>query len=352
MAIPTIDIEAHLDADHLAAIRALPVRDDPGDFAARRASIAELRAAMPAVQLPEDVVLEDHMAPHPEAGPEGAPDVMVRTYRPASLPANAPALYWIHGGGMVVGDVQMNDPYCAGIASKLNVLVASVEYRLAPEHPFPAPIEDCYAGLRWLSSSADALGIDRTRVAIGGGSAGGGLAAGLALVVRDRGEVESASSCWSIRCLMIETRPAAVTRLSIPVSGIVPPTSPAGTPISQVMREARMSLPTRPRPEPRIWRGCRPPTSMWARWIYLSTKTSLTPRRCWPQTCRPSCTSTREPSTALPTWRRTPRSQRVGDETNSQRSTARSMERDSLTQPKISPTHQQDTPARHASKAR
>ncbi len=189
MAIPTIDIEAYLDADHLAAIRALPERDDPGNIAARRAAIADLRATMPAVQLPDDVVLEDHMAAGLEAGPDGAPDVMVRTYRPASLPANAPALYWIHGGGMIVGDVQMNDPYCAGIASTLNVLVASVEYRLAPEHPFPAPIEDCYAGLRWLASSADALGIDRTRVAIGGGSAGGGLAAGLAHVARDRGEV-------------------------------------------------------------------------------------------------------------------------------------------------------------------
>ena len=118
--------------------------------------------------------MQDHMAP----GPEGAPDVMVRTYRPASLPANAPALYWIHGGGMVLGDVEMNDPYCAGIADELNVLVASVEYRLAPEHPFPAPIEDCYAGLRWFASSADELGVDRSRIAIGGGSAGGGLAAG------------------------------------------------------------------------------------------------------------------------------------------------------------------------------
>ena len=186
MTTPTLDIETYLDAEHVAALNTLPVRQDPTDFVARRAAMAELRAAMPQVQLPDGVALEDHMAP----GPDGAPDVMVRTYRPASLPANAPALYWIHGGGMVVGNVEMNDPYCAGIAESLNVLVASVEYRLAPEHPFPAPIEDCYAGLRWLASSADELGLDRSRVAIGGGSAGGGLAAGLALVARDRDEVE------------------------------------------------------------------------------------------------------------------------------------------------------------------
>ncbi len=186
MAIPALDLEAYLDADHIAALNALPVRQDPEDHLARRAAIAKLRAAMPDVPLPDGVSLQDHLAP----GPDGAPDVMVRLYRPASLPANAPALYWIHGGGMVVGNVQMNDPYCAGVAAELNVLVASVEYRLAPEHPFPEPIEDCYAGLRWLASSADELGLDRSRLAIGGGSAGGGLAAALALIARDRGEVE------------------------------------------------------------------------------------------------------------------------------------------------------------------
>ena len=186
MAIPTLDIETYLDADHLAAFKALPMRQNPEDHQARREAMAKLRAAMPAVPLPDGVSVQDHMAP----GPDGAPDVMVRLYRPASLPANAPALYWIHGGGMVVGNVQMNDPYCAGIAKELNVLVASVEYRLAPEHPFPAPIEDCYAGLRWLASSADELGLDRSRIAIGGGSAGGGLAAALALIAHDRAEVE------------------------------------------------------------------------------------------------------------------------------------------------------------------
>ncbi len=186
MAVPALDIEAYLDAEHLAVLEAMPLRLELSDIPATRASLAELGAALLAAPMPDGVTVEDHTAP----GPEGAPHVMVRTYRPASLPANAPALYWIHGGGMVLGDVAMNDPYCAGVADQLNVLVASVEYRLAPEHPFPAPIEDCYAGLRWFASAADELGIDSTRIAIGGGSAGGGLAAGLALVARDRGEVE------------------------------------------------------------------------------------------------------------------------------------------------------------------
>ena len=91
---------------------------------------------------------------------------------------------------MVMGNVEMSDPYCANVADKLNVFVASVEYRLAPEHPFPAPLEDCYAGLAWLWDSREELGIDPARIAVGGGSAGGGLAAGVALAARDRGEIE------------------------------------------------------------------------------------------------------------------------------------------------------------------
>jgi acetyl esterase/lipase len=115
---------------------------------------------------------------------------MVRLYRPDGLSdaaAGAPALYWIHGGGMVLGSVAMNDLDCARWAADFGCLVASVEYRLAPEHPFPAPMNDCYAGLSWLASGAAELGVDPARIAIGGASAGGGLAAGLALMARDRG---------------------------------------------------------------------------------------------------------------------------------------------------------------------
>lgn len=185
-----VDISARVDAELRAALEAVPpVAYDPADPASvvrlLRERSEKQRARMPAVALPASVATRDHLVP----GPAGAPDVMVRTYRPAGLRTGAPALYWIHGGGMVLGDVAMNDLYCAGIAEELGALVASVEYRLAPEHPFPAPLEDCYAGLRWLASAASELGIDAEWIAIGGGSAGGGLAAGLALLVRDRAEV-------------------------------------------------------------------------------------------------------------------------------------------------------------------
>jgi len=91
---------------------------------------------------------------------------------------------------MVLGDVSVDDFFCKQLALDVGCIVASVEYRLAPEHPHPAPIEDCYAGLRWLATSAAQLGIDSSRLAIGGGSAGGGLAASLALLARDRDDVQ------------------------------------------------------------------------------------------------------------------------------------------------------------------
>jgi acetyl esterase/lipase len=86
--------------------------------------------------------------------------------------------------------VQGDDLLAKGLTLALNCVVASVEYRLAPEHPFPAPLEDCYAGLKWLASNADELGLNGERIAIGGASAGGGLAAGLGLLARDRAEVK------------------------------------------------------------------------------------------------------------------------------------------------------------------
>lgn len=184
------DISGLVDPELRTALAAMPpARVSPDDLRSvvevLRARSASARALLPPPTLPPSVTLRDHLVP----GPAGAPDVMVRTYRPDRLRPGAPALYWIHGGGMVMGDVPQSDQYCATLAAELGVLVASVEYRLAPEYPFPAPLEDCYAGLRWLESSADALGVNRARIAIGGGSAGAGLAAGLALLARDRGEV-------------------------------------------------------------------------------------------------------------------------------------------------------------------
>jgi len=157
------------------------------DIPATRQFLDGLTAAM-AAEAPEilGVVTSDHHAP----GPDGAPEVMVRIYQPERRPDTLPALLWIHGGGFVLGNVQGDDLMAKGMALALNCVVASVEYRLAPEHPFPAPLEDCYAALKWLAGSAEQFGINSGRIAIGGASAGGGLAAGLGLLARDRAEID------------------------------------------------------------------------------------------------------------------------------------------------------------------
>ncbi|WP_157244786.1 alpha/beta hydrolase [Nonomuraea typhae] len=129
------------------------------------------------------LVLRDHTAP----GPEGAPDITLLVARPAAAEGPVPALYFIHGGGMILGDRRDALPDLAGLLLELGMALVSVEYRLAPEHPHPAPVEDCYAGLAWTVKNAADLGIDPGRVIVAGASAGGGLAAATALLARDRG---------------------------------------------------------------------------------------------------------------------------------------------------------------------
>jgi acetyl esterase/lipase len=113
----------------------------------------------------------------------------VRLFRPPGVTEPTPALLWIHGGGYVIGSAQMEDGLCRQFSARLGVTVASVEYRLAPEHPYPIPLEDCYSVLTWLAGLPS---VDPGRVAIAGASAGGGLAAALALLARDRGELTPA----------------------------------------------------------------------------------------------------------------------------------------------------------------
>jgi acetyl esterase/lipase len=110
--------------------------------------------------------------------------VGVRLFRPTDQADPAPALLWIHGGGYVIGNAEMDDHLCARFSKRLGITVAAVEYRLAPEHPYPAALQDCFSALTWL---AGLPGVDPARVAIGGASAGGGLAAALALWARDHG---------------------------------------------------------------------------------------------------------------------------------------------------------------------
>lgn len=101
-----------------------------------------------------------------------------RLYRPRAQRTHG-VLLWIHGGGFLLGDARQDEPMCAGTAADLGMTVLSVNYRFAPEHPFPAPLNDVYAGWSWLQAHAGELGVDGSRVVVGGESAGGGLAAGL-----------------------------------------------------------------------------------------------------------------------------------------------------------------------------
>jgi acetyl esterase/lipase len=137
-------------------------------------------------------------------GPAGAPDVSLLICRPTGASALLPAVYYTHGGGMMLGDNRMGVTEALDWAEELGLVVVSVEYRLAPEHPHPAPVEDSYAGLVWTAANAEELGIDPDRLLVAGASAGGGLAAALALLARDRGGPELIGQL--LMCPMLDDR--------------------------------------------------------------------------------------------------------------------------------------------------
>jgi len=118
----------------------------------------------------------------------GDPPIDALYYRPKDKAGPAPALLNLHGGGYVLGTAERDHPGNAKLAGDLGCHVLSINYRLAPEHPYPAPVEDCYAALAWLHNEAARLGLDAERIGVRGWSAGGGLAASLALMARDRAE--------------------------------------------------------------------------------------------------------------------------------------------------------------------
>ena len=163
----------------------------------------ELRAVLESFELPAldgdglamirstvfgDVEVSDAVERTERTVPGDSP-VPVRVHRTKGAIEVQPAIVSIHGGGYVLGSYDMDDPRFDRWCPEFGIVGVSVEYRLAPETPYPGPLDDCYAALRWTYDNADELGIDPARIGIAGVSAGGGLTAALALVARDRGEV-------------------------------------------------------------------------------------------------------------------------------------------------------------------
>jgi acetyl esterase len=171
-----VPIDPELDA-YLAAVAAAVPPIASATPGARRARMEEIARRFP---FPADtVVRQDHWLHLPGR------ELFVRVYRPG--PGRLPAMLYLHGGGWVAGSVDTHDGVCAALAHDANAVVASVQYRRAPESPFPAPNDDAFAALQWLAGSAGGLDIDESRVAVAGDSAGAHLALGAAIEARDRG---------------------------------------------------------------------------------------------------------------------------------------------------------------------
>ena len=186
--VVTLDDEAllaALDPDCVDALLRLGSVDTSGDALAIRQAVHRVFAAMELPAPPADVTVE--------ARSRDGDVPPVRIYRPARRRHPHAGLLWIHGGGLIAGDAQYDDLACARLAADHGVPVVSVDYRLAPEWPYPHALEDCFAAMMWALDSADSgadsgadLAVDPGRLVVTGGSAGGGLAIALALLARDR----------------------------------------------------------------------------------------------------------------------------------------------------------------------
>ena len=137
----------------------------------------------------------------------------MRAYTPAGAPPGAvlPALVYAHGGGWFLCSLELYDNPCRALANATGCMVLSVDYRLAPEHKFPVPVEDFYCALRWVCEQAGMLGVDPARIAVGGDSAGGNLAAAAAIMARATVAAPgSRTSCCAIPCWTIPSAPIRI----------------------------------------------------------------------------------------------------------------------------------------------
>jgi acetyl esterase len=171
-----------LDPQARAVLDQIPLLTDEVVLALEPPVLRQAMAAMPGSTGPVEPVarVENRTLP----GPAG--EIPVRIYAPSEQ-RGLPALVYFHGGGFVIGGLETHDGTCRSLANATGCIVVSVDYRLAPEHKFPAAPEDCYAATRWVAEKGAEIGVDTRRVAIGGDSAGGNLTAVVALMARDRG---------------------------------------------------------------------------------------------------------------------------------------------------------------------
>jgi acetyl esterase len=163
----------------LPALEMFPELDlRPEYLPAIREGMAQMRQPL---NVDESISITDEVIVGPDANP-----LSLRIYRPKLNNETLPVLLWIHGGGYVVGSVEDNDDLCMKFVKEACCVVVSVDYRLAPENPYPAPVEDCYSALKWIADHAASLNIDTNRIGVAGASAGGGLTAAVTLLARDR----------------------------------------------------------------------------------------------------------------------------------------------------------------------
>ena len=135
---------------------------------------------------PEDIHIENILIPRQEDPKK----VRLRIYRRETQVSLAPVMIWLHGGGYIIGKPEQDDSACIQYVHELGIVVVSVDYRCAPEHPFPSALEDSYTALKWVHAHGGSLGMDASRIAIGGASAGGGLAAALVQYAKNRDEIQ------------------------------------------------------------------------------------------------------------------------------------------------------------------
>lgn len=181
-----------------------PIVDIEGVVAARQSQSRDVPVTAGAAA-GRPVTVEEHTVP----GPAGQPEVPVTVIRPVGATVPLPLLYNMHGGGMIVGNRHLDAARLIDLVERFHIAAVNVGYRLAPEFPFPAGVEDCFAGLVWSVNNAADLGFDPARVVVMGGSAGGGLAAAVTLMARDRGGPTLAGQL--LLCPMIDNTATTVS---------------------------------------------------------------------------------------------------------------------------------------------